>query len=564
MKKIFFGKGTSNHIPFWNPWGIWGCLWRLLLFILLLLLLLFLLSMFRGCNTTGHRDSPRIVDVPEEFDRPGERYEQPSDQSRPIIHPIDSTWNRPIDGGEEVGLPSPEENQLPPFEEIEPIPNPEDGGISEIYPNLLYVIFNSEANDETFKKFAQKFTSLYPEPQHKISYYNVGSKTAVIQVPQEKRDEICEKLPQQITEINFYVVPIEVMTEVAATPNDRAFSYPDLSWQFAPIQANEAWEITQGSEDIIVGIVDSYMDLNHEELAGGRCVHPYSIKYKNSNVAPENGMPMDLAGHGTFVTAVAVGNANNNKGSAGIAPKCKYIPVSLGNYMNTMTMTEGLLYCIYKGANVINLSMGLNMENLRGQLSIEQQLQLAQESSKAQEQMWNYVFKLAEEKNVTIVWAAGNDNLFAGIDASKRGKNTIVVSSVDKRLKKSDFSNFGNFRDKNIFVSTISAPGSNIFGALPNNKYDVWDGTSFSAPIITGVVALMKSVNKNLKTADIIKILQETGRPINDRIGNMVQIKDAVLKAKNYTSSQPTPSPEARNNTSNPNQGRARTNVPNR
>ena len=91
----------------------------------------------------------------------------------------------------------------------------------------------------------------------------------------------------------------------------------------------------------------------------------------------------------------------------------------------------------------------------------------------------------------------------------------------------------------NIFDSTISAPGVKIWGALPNNKYDAWDGTSFSAPIITGVVALMKSVNKNLTTAQIIEILKSTSVPVNGapEIGNLVQVKEALVKTQQTSTS---------------------------
>ena len=148
--------------------------------------------------------------------------------------------------------------------------------------------------------------------------------------------------------------------------------------------------------------------------------------------------------------------------------------------------------------------------------------------------MWDYVYQLAEKHNVTIVWAAGNSNCFAAMDVSKRNANTIRVSAVDRSLKRANFSNYGNFAMKRIYASTISAPGVDIWGALPNNQYAAWPGTSFSAPIITGVVALLKSQNKNLTTRQIIQILQETGKPIaaSPEIGKLVQIKDALERGK--------------------------------
>ena len=520
MKKIFFGPNyKKSGVPFWQPWGCLGYLFRLLGFLLLLILLVLLLGLFRQCDSG---------------DRGGRT---------PIAEVSDPDWNRPIDGAEDVGLPSPEENNIPPFEESTPIPNPEDGGATEIYPNLLYVIFDSEADDQTFLTFAEKFTSMYPEPEHVIEYYSTGSKTAILTVPEEKRDQICRSLPTEISEVEFFIIPVEVMTQYAEViPNDPAFNDANKSWFFKPIQVNEAWEITQGSSDIVVGIVDSFMDLNHPELQGDRCIFPYSVINGDANVAPPPGTPLDYAGHGTLVTSVAVGNINNNQGSSGIAPKCKFIPVSMGTHLNTVTMVEGLLYCMYHGASVINLSCGSNFPEKITKMPLEQQIRFSEECGLPQEKMWDYVFKLAEKRNATIVWAAGNENCFSGMDASKRNPNTIRVSAVDRNLRRAEFSNYGNFPSAGINESTISAPGVDIWGALPDNSYDAWPGTSFSAPIITGVVALIKSQNKDLTTPQIIEILQSTGKPVQGapEIGNLVQVKDALLKAKKTVSAAST------------------------
>lgn len=518
MKRIFFWNKINGRTPFWQPWGCLGCLGRVIGFLLLLLALLFLLSLFRKCEDTNP-------------------YEGGGSD------PIADNWNRPIENGEDVGLPSPEHNTPPPFQDIEPIINPEDS-LTEIYPNLLYAIFDTEDDqvEESFTTFAKKFSLLYPAPEHKITVYNTGTRTMVLEVPVEKRDEICENLPSQIQDVKFHVIPIEVMGNPApaSAPNDPVFKNAKLAWFFKPIQACEAWNITQGSSEITVGIVDSYMDLRHPELNTDRCVYPYSVIKQNSDVLPERGVPEDVYGHGTLVTAVAVGNSNNNKGSSGIAPKCKFIPVSLGQNMNTYTIAEGLLYCMYHNADVINISIGAAWDSIKiNRMSIDQQINYSKTMGKRCEKMWDYIFDMAEKRNTTIVWAAGNDHCFDAMDNSKRNSKTIRVSAVDRHLRRADFSNFGNFRDKGLYESTISAPGVDIFGALPDNKYGAWPGTSFSAPIITGVVALIKSQNKDLTTQQIIKILQSTGKPVSGapEIGNLVQIKDALLKAKQTVAS---------------------------
>lgn len=520
MKKIYFGaNGTKRGVPFWQPWGILKYLSKVLMFLLLLLLFLFLLSMFKSCSNRG------------------------INRSREVISNPNPDWKKPIPGGDKVGLPSPDKNVLPPFEEMEPVPNPDNGGATEIYPNLLYVIFDSDADDQTFIHFAEKFTAIYPSPHHEILYYNVGAKTAVLKVPEEKRSEICNNLNNQISDIGFFVIPVEVMTQYSIPlPDDPAFNDTDKSWYFDVIQMTEAWNITQGSSEVIVGIVDSFMDLNHPELKGDRCIYPYSIVKGNEDVRPGKNVNPSVAGHGTLVTGIAVGNMNNSKGSAGIAPKCKFIPVSLGESINTITEVEGLLYCMYHGASVINLSCGVVFSDEINLLPIEKQIEFSEKYGKEQEKMWNYVFELAKKRNVAIVWAAGNTNCYNAMDASKRNANTIRVAAIDKDLNKADFSNFGNFKNKNIYESTISAPGVDIWGPIPNNSYDSWSGTSFSAPIITGVVALIKSQNKDLTTNQIIKILQSTGKPVSNsnEIGNIVQVKDALIKAKQTVSSAST------------------------
>lgn len=520
MKKIYFWNRISKGgAPFWQPWGCMGCLGRVVGFFFLLAFLIILLSLFRKCGSQ----------------------ENETHNGGNVQYGDSVAWNRPIADGDDVGLPSPDDNQLPPFEEMEPVPNPDDGGATRIYPNLLYVIFDSGTDDSTFKKFAQRFSALYTSPQNKISYYNTGSKTAVLEVEEGRRNDICQKLPEQITDIDFYVVPVEEMLQnTVAVPNDPALKDANKGWYFKPIQAQEAWSITQGSSEVTVGIVDSYMDLTHSELRGNRCVYPYSVVKQNNDVSPKRGTNQESYCHGTLVTAIAVGNANNGQGSLGIAPKCKFIPVSMGDRINTITVVEGLLYCMYHGADVINLSVGASWDStMIKRMSIGDQIAYSRQKGLQAAKMWDYVFNLADKHNCTIVWAAGNDNCYAAMDNSKRNRNTIRVSALDRNLKRATFSNFGNFSSEGLYESTISAPGVDIYGAIPDNKYVAWPGTSFAAPIITGVVALIKSQNKDLTTAQIIKILQSTGKPIaaNSEIGNLVQIKDALIKARNTVAS---------------------------
>lgn len=549
MKKIFFGSSTpaGGDEPFWKPWGAGSWLLRLLLFLLLLFLLILLLNLFRkpASSLLGDDDGIR-TDLPDPIIHP--------DTPDPVRVPVDTTTNFPHDI-QHPGpyLPSPEDNNLPPINDDEIII---DDGHRQIVGDRLNVILDSSADDETFRQWSREFHDLYPDStRYRIIYYDRLTKLLQIQVPAEEREEIMEKLPTQITDISFKVFPEGLMgnlqsrsrsnddrrssdqrrTNNRRRPNDPVFSDEQTAWYFEPIQAYEAWEITKGSPDVVVAICDSYFDLQHDDLNSDRIVKPYSVARRSGNVAPASGCDETSFLHGSMVASQALGNMDNGRGTAGIAPLCKFMPVSLGHQMSSMVVLQGLLYAIYQGANVVNLSIGDIYDEAISELSVEDQISISRQVGLEEQSVWEYVAQLANERNVTIVWAAGNENVFSGLDASKRGNATIKVSAVDQHLRKADFSNFGNFPQYNIEESTISAPGVDIVGAKPYNTYDIGPGTSFAAPIVTGAVALMKSLDASLTTTEIIDILQQTGKAVtgNTTIGKLLQIKDALELVKN-------------------------------
>ena len=200
-----------------------------------------------------------------------------------------------------------------------------------------------------------------------------------------------------------------------------------------------------------------------------------------------------------------------------------------------MTMLNGILYAIYKGADVINISMGAILDDAVKKMPVSDQLQASRQNGLEEQDVWDYITKLADRRNVTLVWAAGNDDVLTQLDPSKRCDCAVRVSAVDQNLAKAGFSNYGNLKEYKAEASTVSAPGVGIFGAKPYNAYDAGPGTSFAAPIVTGAIALMKSLDKTISNKEIIAILRETGRQPSDgctSIGPVIQIKDALLRVQ--------------------------------
>lgn len=491
MKRIHFdGKGPVNkHYFFWEPWGCGGCLLRGLLFLALLFGLLYLLSQLHSCSNGAAPGSENDYDTVVVVEAPA----------------------------------------VPPINDDDIIDN--DG--RRIVSNRLNVLFDASCGASDMERWTQKFDSLYPSEDYQVLFSDVNTKLMALQVPSQERSALITRLPRQIPDIPFMVFEEEVMEN--GENNADPFLADSRAWYFAPIQANQAWERITGVPDVIVAVIDSYFDIDNKEFEGVNIVSPYSVADGTDDVsvpsAFDPSQPDPVMSHGTMVAATAIGKKDNGYGSAGVGSGCSLMPISLGNRFGCFAMLQGMLYAINKGAKVINFSAGISLSEEVHEMSVDQQIEIARTRFLGMEDVWKYVFEMADRYFVTIVWAAGNEDVFTAIDASKRGDKTIKVSAVDQNLKKAEFSNFGNFADRNIFESTVSAPGVQLYGETPGGgRAQLVDGTSFSAPIVAGAVGLMKSIDPTLTTQEISGILRHTGRPVegDSTIGPVIQIRSAL------------------------------------
>lgn len=560
MKRINVDSENKNsRLPFWMPWGFAGTALRYTLFLLLLAMYIGFLWWLMNQNYR----SPHLDDDPVNIDDKGQLIIKDDDIKQFVI-PDENTVDprnqqlidvinpdtRRFDDRNVTNpvreLPRPDDNLIKPVPHDDIITNPDDE-FKQIISTRLNVILNGEPDEQVYNRFAQEFKQLYPSDAYFINYYNKMTQMIQLTVPADQRENVKNNLPGQITDVDFKIFSEEIFGQSKGPSdyNDPIFKDPVQSWHFEPIQAYDAWAITQGSPDVVVAVIDSYIDVTHPELKD-HFKDPYSVERQSTDVLPPPG-PYSLKNdadapiyHGTHVAGLAVGELNNGQGAAGIAPKSTLIPISLGKQITSMSMIDAVLYAIHKGADVINLSIGNIYADDTQMMPIEDQIQYIHEVDNDQEDIWNYVFKLADERNCMIVWAAGNCNVVAGMDETKRNSSTLRVSAVDPQLRKADFSNYGDFEDQGMTYSDISAPGASpeggVVSSVPGNKYGYCPGTSMAAPIVTGAVALMKSLNPNLTNAQIIKILKDTGKPIKDNdgksIGKLIQIADALRAVK--------------------------------
>ncbi|MBA4320988.1 MAG: peptidase S8 [Flavobacterium sp.] len=361
-----------------------------------------------------------------------------------------------------------------------------------IISNLVNIAIKNSTG--SIAKFANELKEKYPSADYKIIYLDSIVNRLQVQLPENDRINFKTEVKTKLSQYKLLVWD-ETLFDYAKTFNDPKLKDINANWYLKAINIYKAWAETTGSKSIVIAVIDNGFDLNHPELKN-KAVMPYNVIDKTADVRPS------IENHGTHVTSTIVANGNNNQGLVGICPDCSFMPIKIEDQNGMMTNTyiiDAILYAIKNKADVINLSLGMQIP-LGINIPLQEQKDYINSSAKDEEEFWDDLFNYANSKNVTCVLAAGNSNIMTGFDPFQRAPNTIKVGAVNKDGNKAPFSNFGA-------ITTIYAPGTGIFGAKPGNDYEILEGTSMAAPIISGLVGLIKSKNKNLTNQQIIDIL---------------------------------------------------------
>lgn len=401
--------------------------------------------------------------------------------------------------------------------------------VKNIVSDRLNIALTGDNKD--INAFARRFKEEYPGKYYQIIYYDTVVVRLQIQIPADEREKIKDELKSKMPEFEM-LIWYEGIFKRDYTPRDPGFSNLKKKWYHEKVKALDAWDITRGDSNLVIAVIDDGFDLSHPEFKG-KIYKPWNVP---------SGTPTVTTGkkliHGTHVAGIAIGLENNGQGVAGIAPNCKFMPIQVGDYngiMNTTSVIDGVLYAIQNDADIVNMSLGMGIPPNVERMPIKEQREAIRMLFKDEEEFWNELFKIAYDKNIIFVLAAGNTNVMIGLDPMQRSEYTIKVSATKPDDSKAVFSNFGS-------KSTISAPGVHIYSCLPQNKYDYLDGTSMAAPVVSGGIALIKTVNPALSFDQIIDLLQSTGIPVNSPkqyIGNIIQLNRAVGVAENNRKRMP-------------------------
>jgi subtilisin family serine protease len=310
----------------------------------------------------------------------------------------------------------------------------------------------------------------------------------------------------------------------ATVPNDPLFKEQwglhSQQTSNIDIDAFEAWEITKGSSDIIVAVIDTGIDINHPDLKANIWVN--AAETINGKDNDNNGYTDDVVGwnfldknnqvfdpyhgdeHGTHVAGIIAAEMNNHIGITGVAPNVKIMPLKFigPKYGNTASAIEAINYATKMGAHIINASWG--------------------------GPDYDHALKEAiENSGLLFVAAAGNDgqnnNIAPFYPASFPSKNIVSVGAINNRGTKAAFSNYGSAVD-------IAAPGVNILSTVPYEQqangqsnyeqaYGYMSGTSMAAPHVAGTAALIYSQDPTIDAEVTIALLKKTGKHLQSLKG---------------------------------------------
>lgn len=281
----------------------------------------------------------------------------------------------------------------------------------------------------------------------------------------------------------------------------------------ADIDAPEAWEVYTDASNIVVAVIDTGVDYNHEDLIANRWQNPLEI--------PDNGIdddnngyiddvfgydfanndndPMDDNAHGTHCAGIIAASGDNNIGIVGAAHTAQIMAVKFlggGGGGNLSDAVSSIIYAVDNGANVLSNSWG------------------GGGYSEALFEAINY----ANDNDVLFIAAAGNDSRnndnSPAYPASYDVENVISVASSDHNDNLSSFSNYGLSVD-------LAAPGSDILSTTPGNTYQSFSGTSMATPYVSGAAALIRSNLPDLTALETKAILLNTVDPVDQLQGRV-------------------------------------------
>lgn len=285
----------------------------------------------------------------------------------------------------------------------------------------------------------------------------------------------------------------------------------------ADVKAQVAWDTTQGTTSITVAIADTGIDWHHEDLevmvdGVAKIVAPRDVVHADNDPFPGPG-DADQA-HGTAAAGVAVAAFDNGLDTAGIAPKCRLMPIQLyaeSTFTPNATEADAFTWAADNGADVMSNSWGPDNPDTPLPDATRAAIDHATTTGRG-------------GKGMVIFFAAGNSNFDVSRNSYASYSGCVAVAASTNRDRKASYSNFGAgisicapSSGGTLSITTTDATGS--MGYTSGNVTSGFGGTSSACPLAAGTAALVLSVNPNLTWHQVKRVLEQSADKIDQAGG---------------------------------------------
>jgi len=292
-------------------------------------------------------------------------------------------------------------------------------------------------------------------------------------------------------------------------PNDPQANPVGGQQDYLPvIKAHEAWDIEKSDSSMVIGLVDTGVKMDHEDLGNIAFNYAdpingldddgdgYIDNFHGWDIADKDNNPTaDGHPHGSYVAGMSSATVNNGKGMAGVGFNSKYLPVKIAETATQVFFNEfgGVIYAADHGCEVINLSWGA-----------------AGNYTRYGQDVINYAVL---EKDAVVVAAAGNTNASLNFYPASFD-NVLSVGATDIYDKKAPWATYG-------YAIDLMAPGHNVYTTNNAGTYGRTGGSSYSTPLVSGAAALVRSHFPELSAQQVMEQLRITSDDIYTAGNNM-------------------------------------------
>lgn len=362
----------------------------------------------------------------------------------------------------------------------------------------IVVKFKPEVEKETIDKINEKFKV---KIKKKLRIKN----TYRLEVPPAKINEMLKKYKENP---NVEYAEPNYIRKAFLPPNDPSCNDTD-QWGIFKIQAPDAWDTETGKGSVVIAILDTGVDWDHEDLAGnmwdngsGYC----GYDFVNGDNYPDDDHddPLGPHSHGTHCAGIAAAVTNNNTGIAGVSWESKIMAVKVLDAVGiglSPDIADGINYAADNGADIISMSFGTTGYPIPSDLERDA-------INDAYNQGCLLVAASGNENQPYVAYPAAYDNVIA-VGATNQSDDRCGPVDWPPNLG----SNYGDELD-------VVAPGNDILstvrmgmGPLGSN-YDSMGGTSMATPFVSGLAALILSQLGGLAPSDVRRIIERTAQDI--------------------------------------------------